>query len=82
MQLVLESDESPLPSGKISVDEVSWISSLICIGGLIGNVFWGFITNRFGRKRPLITLTAPTIVRHNELNLQKGMIEGGQIISD
>lgn len=82
MQLVLESDESPLPSGKISVDEYSSIVSLLPIGGLIGNVFWGLITNRFGRKRPLIIVTAPTIVRHNELNLKKSIIEGGQIISD
>lgn len=33
--LILTGDESPLPSGKISMEEASWIASLSCFGGLL-----------------------------------------------
>lgn len=58
---LLESDETPLPSGKITVEEASWIASLLSIGCLFGNVF-GYITNKFGRKVTLIFISIPTIV--------------------
>lgn len=56
------SDETPLPSGKITMDEASWIVSYVYIGGIIGNMMFGYITNRFGRKWPLIIITIPIIV--------------------
>ncbi|XP_031622894.1 facilitated trehalose transporter Tret1-like isoform X2 [Contarinia nasturtii] len=60
--VLLTSDESPLSSGKITMNEASWSASLICIGGLVGNICFGFITNRFGRKNPLIFITIPVII--------------------
>lgn len=60
--VLLTSDESPLPSGKITMSEASWIASLMSIGGLIGNAVFGFVTNAFGRKLPLILMTVPGIV--------------------
>ncbi|XP_055308413.1 facilitated trehalose transporter Tret1-like [Sitodiplosis mosellana] len=60
--ILLMSDETPLPSGKITMDEASYVASLICIGGLIGNIVFGFITNKFGRKIPLLFLTLPAII--------------------
>lgn len=36
--VLLTSDESPLPSGKISMVEGSWIASLTNLGGLVGNI--------------------------------------------
>lgn len=60
--ILLTSDESPLPTGKITMDEASWIASFLCIGGLIGNVFFAYITSYFGRKKPLIFIAIPTIV--------------------
>lgn len=58
---LLETDETPLPSGKITVEEASWIASLLSIGCLFGNVF-GYVTNKFGRKVTLIFISIPTIV--------------------
>lgn len=60
--LILTSDDTPLASGKITMEQGSWIASLWCIGGLIGNPIFGIITNNFGRKVPLIFLTIPAIV--------------------
>lgn len=31
--ILLTSDETPLPSGKISMDDASWIASLYYVGG-------------------------------------------------
>ncbi|XP_031634206.1 facilitated trehalose transporter Tret1-like [Contarinia nasturtii] len=60
--LLLKSDESPLPTGKITTEESSWIASLISIGALIGNIVCGYASNKFGRKLPLLFLTIPTII--------------------
>ncbi|XP_055302945.1 facilitated trehalose transporter Tret1-like [Sitodiplosis mosellana] len=60
--ILLKSDETPLPSGKITMEEASWITSLLCVGGLIGNILFGYITNRFGRKIPLLFLAIPTVI--------------------
>lgn len=59
---LLISDESPLPSGKLTVDQASWVASLLQIGGLIGNSYFGYITNNFGRKWPLLFTTIPMIL--------------------
>lgn len=60
--LILMSDETPLPSGTINWEEASWIAALLCVGGMIGNIFFGFITSNFGRKEPLLFISIPTIV--------------------
>lgn len=62
--MILTSDESPLPTGKVNLEEASWIASLVNLGGSIGTLFFGVITNKFGRKKPLIVITVPTIVSH------------------
>lgn len=66
--LLLTSDRSPLPTGKITMEEASWVASILCIGGLIGNLFFGFITNIFGRRLPLILISIPANVSRNNQN--------------
>ena len=46
----LQSEESPLNEGPISNEAASWIGSIICIGGLIGNFFFGWLASALGRK--------------------------------
>lgn len=60
--ILLKSENTPLASGKITEDEGSWIVSMITIGALIGNFFFAYITNKFGRKWPLIAMAIPNIV--------------------
>lgn len=60
---VLKSNEkTPLNSGPMTDEELSWMVSLICIGGFIGNIFFGLTTNRWGRKLPLLSLAIPMTV--------------------
>lgn len=60
--LLLESNETPLPTGKITMDEASSIVALMCIGGLISNIFFGYIADNFGRKVPLLMIVIPEMV--------------------
>lgn len=63
--LLLTSDKTPLPSGKITLNEASWIASLIYIGGLIGTFFFGYLSKRCGRKWLLISISTLSIVSEN-----------------
>ncbi|XP_031622892.1 facilitated trehalose transporter Tret1-like [Contarinia nasturtii] len=60
--ILLTSDETPLQSGQITMDEASAVAALTSLGGLIGNIFFGWITSKFGRKNPLVFMTIPTII--------------------
>lgn len=59
---ILSSIDSPI--GAQSNEILSWIVSLMCIGGLTGTLFFGWITNILGRKIPLWFLSAPSIVSY------------------
>lgn len=56
-----DSDDCPLPSGRVQLDELGWIASMLGIGGLIGTVAIGWIVEHFGRKS-LLTMAGPQIV--------------------
>lgn len=55
-------DATPLPSGKLSVVEASLVTSLMCIGCLIGNFIFISLTAKYGRKIPLMFLAIPQLV--------------------
>lgn len=59
--LVLQSDDTPLASGKLSREEVSWIASSIALGCLAGTFLLGFVSNQFGRKRGYLLTAIPMI---------------------
>lgn len=59
---LLMSDESPLPTGRITLDEASWMVSIPCFGTIFGSVFFAFLTRSFGRKKPLFVVAVPFIV--------------------
>lgn len=59
---VLASVDNPLKIGKLDMDHISWIASLLSLGGLFGNIIFGVITNRFGRKMPLLFATTLIII--------------------
>lgn len=60
--ILLTSDETPLPSGKITMEEASWVAALQCVGCLFGNFLFGYFMNQFGRKVPLMMVAFPFIV--------------------
>lgn len=58
--MLLTSDDTPLPSGKITMDEFSSVAAFSLFGGMMGNIFFGFFD--FGRKIPLLLMAIPIIV--------------------
>lgn len=61
--LVLQSNETKLPSGPLTVEEAVIVASVFAIGGLAGNMSYLWIVERFGRKLPLLLLAIPQMVR-------------------
>lgn len=45
--LLLTSEDSPLPTGPLTMEEASWVASLHCLGGLFGNIAFAYIGNIF-----------------------------------
>lgn len=61
-QNLYETDKSPLPSGRLSLDEVAWVGSFLGIGGIAGTLAIGSLAGRIGRKHSIILLAVPQIV--------------------
>lgn len=62
--LLLQSDElTPLSSGALSKEEMSWIASILCIGGFFGTILFGLLADILGRKYVLCFQGIPSIVR-------------------
>lgn len=57
----LQSSETHLTSGPVSIEQASWIGSLLCIGGLIGAPLFGLLADRFGKKVGLQLIVLPHV---------------------
>lgn len=58
----LQGPNSPLPSGRISQEEASWIVSILGIGSIVGILINGWAIEALGRKIPGTCLGIPQIV--------------------
>ncbi|XP_073824924.1 facilitated trehalose transporter Tret1-like isoform X2 [Musca autumnalis] len=54
----LQSDTTPL-NFPVSVEDASWIGSLLGLGSLCGNIVIGFLQNKIGRKACIYLLAPP-----------------------
>lgn len=59
---LLKSHESPLPEGPLTLLQASWIGSILCIGGATGQMFFGWLADRFGRKPGIMFSFVPMVV--------------------
>jgi SP family facilitated glucose transporter-like MFS transporter 8 len=57
----LTKDSTPLLSGKLGMSEISWIASGIGIGGMISNLFFGWLAEKVGKKVSLYVVIVPQI---------------------
>lgn len=59
---ILSSENTPLTSGPLTNEELSWIGSINCIGAMLGTVSLGYFISMMGSKRALLILTLPCVV--------------------
>lgn len=59
---LLQSDESPLDSGALTIDEMSWIGAVVSIGALVGNFFCGYIVTIIGSRHTIFMIGFPQLV--------------------
>lgn len=56
---LLMSEDTPLASGPLSEEQVSWIAAFGSAGGILSTVFSGWMLNTLGRKTTLILAAIP-----------------------
>lgn len=59
---LLLSENTPLKTGPLTTDQLSWIGSINAIGALFGTFTFGLFTTKFGCKRTMTFLTIPSVI--------------------
>jgi len=62
--LILKAEDSPLPSGPITDQEASWIASTMCLGGLAGTLFFGWVNMK-------VITTEISLNKHSKVDRQQ-----------
>lgn len=60
--LAFQRQDTPLPSGPLTLGEATLVLSIVHIGAIIGNLIFPMFVRRFGCKRTLLVLGYPQIV--------------------
>ncbi|CAD7088652.1 unnamed protein product [Hermetia illucens] len=60
--LALQSKDSPLQSGPLTTSEISWVGSILCIGGICGNMFFAWLSDKLGRKVSMLLAVLPLLI--------------------
>lgn len=58
----LQSEQTPLDNGPLTTEQISWIVSIFCFGGLLGTLLFGAMANVIGRKSFVLLMAIPQIV--------------------
>lgn len=59
--LLLTSDDTPLKTGPVTLEQMSWIGSMNCIGAMFGTFTFGYFTSFVGCKRAMTFLGIPAM---------------------
>lgn len=60
---LLLSPDTPLLSGPLRTDQLSWAGSITAISAALGSLLFGYWTVKVGTKRTMLILSIPQIVR-------------------
>lgn len=60
--LELQSKDSPLETGPMSSSDVGWVGSIICVGGVLGTIFYSWFADSYGRKKCMLLVALPSLV--------------------
>uniref|UniRef100_A0A182W7L4 Major facilitator superfamily (MFS) profile domain-containing protein n=1 Tax=Anopheles minimus TaxID=112268 RepID=A0A182W7L4_9DIPT len=59
LPVLMSTEQTPLESGPVTVEQGSWIGSILCLGALFGAFLYGFLVEKIGIKRTLQALVIP-----------------------
>lgn len=59
---LLQSEDSPLTTGLLTNDEISWLGSISSLGSIVGTIIFGVLSSLLGCKRAMIFLGLPSII--------------------
>lgn len=68
----LQSLDTPLASGPLANDEISWIMSISYIGSLLSLIGNGFFISIFGAKRFLLSASVSVLVSATDSDKRNG----------
>ncbi|XP_052892091.1 uncharacterized protein LOC128300161 [Anopheles moucheti] len=57
----LRSNDTHLAGGPMTVEEISWLGSSLCIGGMIGVPIYGSLADRIGKRKALQCIAVPHV---------------------
>lgn len=55
-------NDTPLVSGPLTNEEISWIGAVMNIGSFVGTILLGLLISYLGSKRAILTIAIPEIV--------------------
>lgn len=59
---LLMSEESPLETGPLTTNQLSWVGSINSFSAMIGSFIFSYFITKFGPKRTMISLAVPSVV--------------------
>lgn len=60
--LYLQSDDTPMKTGKLTASEISWIGSIASLGAIVGNLLCEYIVRKFGTRHTIFFIGIPQLV--------------------
>ncbi|XP_035783797.1 facilitated trehalose transporter Tret1-like isoform X1 [Anopheles albimanus] len=57
----LQSNETHLAGGPLTVEQTSWLGSSLCIGGMVGVTLFGLLADYVGKRKALQCITVPHV---------------------
>lgn len=59
---LLTSENTPLESGPFTTEHTSWSGSILSLGGIAGNILFGYMMVRVGTKHTIMSFAVPQAV--------------------
>lgn len=63
---ILRSDDTPLVTGPLTLEEVAWVGSTLSIAAMVGTAIFGYLLRFIGSKHALLVCSIPGFVSSDD----------------